>query len=441
MGNISATYQYTKNVGTIAYIYGYAPVVQQVIMSQDIATKAPFNKLYYSSGLASPTYTPFYLPDTDSLYATAWLDLTNTPVILKTPNNTCKPIRYYTIQLLDMYGNTFYNAPGLKKNKQSKTYIIVGPNYEQYKLKSNCIHKNAKIIVSPTANVYLVSRTEIINNNISNASKFMHKIKLDAICSNASVLSVQSYDSSVLTTKQFYTILLNVIKYNPPPITELALLTLFKSIGLDPCLSNLDDLNNEVNDALNSAISSALYQIIPSGFLYSSGNVNSSNWSGNNQLGTYCQDYLKRAFINYQGPAANFSREQFYLNTTLDNTGATLNGSLHNYNIHFNKGSFPKTHKKGFWSITLYQISNNNLSFYSNEVNRYAVGSNKKDLIYNSDGSLDIFIRNSTPTIPIQLSNWLPAPLDTFKLFFRIYLPCENQLFHLDNIPSINVIV
>lgn len=428
MGNTTATYQYTKPIGTLAYIYGYAAVTQQVIMTNDITTKAPFNKLYYSSGLANPSYTPFPVPDTDVLYATAWLDLTNTPIILRIPKNKHKR-RWHTIQLIDMYGNNFYNS----SSKKNKKYVIVGPEYNYHQLK-----KKYKIIVSPTPNVYFVSRTAVINNDVASASKFMHKIKLCAKYPDAKVLSVQSYDPNVLITIDFYKILLNLMKYNPPPVTEITLFVIFKSIGLDICTPNLNSLNNDAIDGLNDAIFPARVQIIPFGSLYSDSTIQINNWIGDTRLGTYCYNYLKRAFVNYENPGANFSRDQFYLSTTKDITGALLNGSLHNYIIHFSKDDLPKfIVPQGFWSITLYTHIANKLLFHPNTINRYAINSNNSDLIYNTDGSLDIIIQNVQPLV---LSNWLPAPLDVFKLILRIYAPCKDQIYHPDNIPGVKIL-
>lgn len=428
MGNTTATYQYTKPIGTLAYIYGYAAVTQQVIMANDVNTKAPFNKLYYSSGLANPSYTPFPVPDTDVLYATAWLDLTNTSVILRIPKNKHK-MRWNALQLIDMYGNNFYNS----SSKKNKKYVIVGPDYNYQKLK-----KKHKIIVSPTPNVYLISRTAVVNNDVASTLKFMRKLKVSVTYPGAKVLSVQPYDPNILATIDFYKVLLNLMKYNPPPITEITLFVIFKSIGLDICTPNLNNLNSDAIAGLGDAIFPARAQIIPFGSLYSDSTIQINNWIGDTRLGTYCYNYLKRAFVNYENPGANFSRDQFYLTTTKDITGALLDGSLHDYTIHFSKEALPKSGSlNGFWSITLYTFADNKLSFYPNTISRYAINSNNSDLIYNADGSLDIFIQNVPTT---ALLNWLPAPLNVFKLILRIYAPSKNQIYYPDNIPGVNIL-
>ena len=90
---------------------------------------------------------------------------------------------------------------------------------------------------------------------------------------------------------------------------------------------------------------------------------------------------------------------------------------MHNYVIHFDKGQLPPV--KAFWSLTIY---NNQSYLVDNPINRYSVGELTPGLKNNTDGSLDIYIQNTSPGADKE-SNWLPAPDADFKLTMRLYLP------------------
>jgi hypothetical protein len=49
-----------------------------------------------------------------------------------------------------------------------------------------------------------------------------------------------------------------------------------------------------------------------------------------------------------------------------------------------------------------------------------------RDLKYNDDGSLDIYIQNESPG-KVKESNWLPAPQGDMILMLRLYWPKEKD--------------
>jgi len=73
----------------------------------------------------------------------------------------------------------------------------------------------------------------------------------------------------------------------------------------------------------------------------------------------------------------------------------------------------------GFWSLTLYDAAH---FFAPNEINRFSLGTKNKDLVYNPDGSLTLYVQNKKPAAD-KVANWLPAPTGDFELFIRAYWP------------------
>lgn len=92
-----------------------------------------------------------------------------------------------------------------------------------------------------------------------------------------------------------------------------------------------------------------------------------------------------------------------------------------NHVLHFSKDQIPEV--KGFWSLTLYDPSNN---LVDNELDRYSLGDRSPSLRYDDDGGLTLYIGHQPPTDKANRGNWLPAPESEFYLIMRTYLPGEE---------------
>jgi hypothetical protein len=77
-----------------------------------------------------------------------------------------------------------------------------------------------------------------------------------------------------------------------------------------------------------------------------------------------------------------------------------------------------------FWSLSMYNATT--FVFVPNPVNHYSLGDQTTGLMYNPDGSLDIYIQHDEPSG--KGSNWLPTPNGDFYLVLRMYLPGPKVL-------------
>ena len=91
--------------------------------------------------------------------------------------------------------------------------------------------------------------------------------------------------------------------------------------------------------------------------------------------------------------------------------------------VHFIKADLPPA--KFFWSMTMYTIPDRFL--YANQLNRYSIGDRTEGLQYGKDGSLTIYVSNTSPGKDKE-SNWLPAPAATCSLVARVYGPSEAAM-------------
>lgn len=146
-------------------------------------------------------------------------------------------------------------------------------------------------------------------------------------------------------------------------------------------------------------------------------------------IGTYGDQFLKRALVAYMGLGANVDEEATCPRTFTDDEGNQLNGK-NNYVLHFDKDQLPPV--EAFWSVTMYDKD-----FYlvPNCIKRYAIADYTPGLEYNDDGSLDIYIQYSPPEN--HKSNWLPAPDDDFNLLLRMYQPSAKVLHGTYEVPGV----
>lgn len=143
-------------------------------------------------------------------------------------------------------------------------------------------------------------------------------------------------------------------------------------------------------------------------------------------------EYYYRALIALAGLGANPVSVAIYPKAMIDKQGERLTGA-NQYVLHFDQDKIPQIKDGGFWSVTMYNSSDNLL--VDNEINRYCIN-DRSEVVYNEDGSLDIYIQNQAPSDELK-ANWLPAPEGEFHLYLRIYLPTDEIIRNEQELPVI----
>jgi hypothetical protein len=139
-------------------------------------------------------------------------------------------------------------------------------------------------------------------------------------------------------------------------------------------------------------------------------------------LGRYGTDYNMRAAVAMVGLGANLPEDAMYPNTALDHQGKALNGK-HRYRLHFAANALPPV--KAFWSITAYGADE---FLIDNPMQRFAIG-DRDPLVFNADGSLDLWVQATPPSQKEAAANWLPVQMgSSFLLNARLYWPEAKAL-------------
>ena len=424
-----------KDVATLAYIWGYAPILEK--RKADFTTspnippgpgRGPINSLAHFRELTNANFTDIVRPNSDTMYTVIYMDLKNEPLVLKLP-----PIkdRYYTLQIMDAYTDSIGYIGTRTNQTDGGSFMFTGPDWK------GTVPAGVTQIKSPTNLVWNIIRILVDGEkDVSNVNALQDQMSLSPLSvfegkNTTTVTTMQKLNASKeipvksspdlmpVTGIKIYDEISNVLAENPPPETDDNVVAKLETIGIAAGkVPSVDVKNDTIRKALENGIVEGEKLIIEK--VKNLGSI-VNGWKINLQAGNYGSDYLLRAAIANTAIGANIPEEAVYPIAFTDSEGKELTGA-NKYVIHFNKDQFPPV--KAFWSITMY---NDKVLFVDNPLNRYLIGDRTPGLKYNEDGSLDIYIQKENPGGNKE-SNWLPAATDNFSLTLRMYLPQESVL-------------
>lgn len=423
------------------YAYGYPLVIMDV--TKDMMTHAPYptdnaapiNQFVHKKTFPDSSSTDVGNPNVDTLYSSAWLDLSKEPMILSLPD-TGK--RYYLMQLMSAWTEVFAN-PGSRTTGNGKAdFIVTGPNW------TGVVPVGLRQLKSPTNDVWIIGRTEANGTgDYARVQDLQKKYKLTPLSSwgtnyvtpnntpvkagvNLSQIPVDQVES--LSGLDFFVKMSQSMKRNPPLAQDSLMVEKMKRIGLIPG-QNFDpsQLTLEQRASLNDGARIALNKIINAAKNPKVEKVD--GWVYNFNTGRYGTNYRNRAAVALTALGANLPQDAIYPRTHVDTMGKKLNGT-NKYVLHFANHKLPPVN--AFWSVTMY---NNKNFFVKNPLDRYALGGRNK-LVYNKDGSLDIYVQYQPPE-KRKLPNWLPTPSGDFNMIARLYWPKKEVLTRKWRMPGV----
>jgi hypothetical protein len=437
----STTEQEAHAIGVDAYLYFYSLVTMDVTREQ-ISNIEPGKGFGgpMNSFVNIPEYPPANLktvvrPNFDTLYSSGWLDLTKEPMIVSVPDTGD---RYYLLPMLDMWTDVFASPGWRTTGTEAGNFVVVAPGWrpelrdrliEEFKLP-----KDTQRIDAPTPYVWIIGRTKTDGPQDYEA---VHKIqagykitplsqwgkapeavqfKIDPTVDTKTPPKVQV---DTMPASKYFAYAAEIMKLQPPHITDQPILARMKRIGIEPGksfdLDNADPVVKKALEGVPKAAQKLMAWKIPTLARVVSG------WSMNTDtMGVYGNYYLKRAIVAQLGLGANLPEDAIYPLNLGDETGKPLDGA-NKYTIHFDKANIPPVN--AFWSITLYDQDGFQVA---NSLNRFAVSS-WMPFEYNADGSLDLYFQNESPGAEKE-ANWLPAPTGPFNLCLRLYAPKSEAL-------------
>src|SRR5208282_4288078 len=173
-----------------------------------------------------------------------------------------------------------------------------------------------------------------------------------------------------LSVEEYFTLLADLMKRNPPAPADAPALVSFKAIGLEAG-ATFD------GQALDSRWDELLPRVSFDRIMLQLRSLKRENgWLFTTKAGIYGTDYLQRAFVTAIGLGANRPQDAVYPTSVVDEDGKPYDGA-NKYVMHFPKGQTPPA--RGFWSLTMYDAD---YFFVANSLNRSTVSS-RFDFQYN----------------------------------------------------------
>jgi hypothetical protein len=411
--------EYAYTIGVQAYIYGY-PLVEmyrirfKAVFDPENKNRVPLNQFRHMRALLDHTATTVVAPNNDTLYSSAWLDLAQEPLVLDVPDTGG---RYYVMQFMDFYTNNFAYVGKRSTGTAPGSYAIVGPGWQ------GTLPDGLQRVSAPTNAVWLLGRTLVDSKDDLTAAHAVQDQylltplsrwgKSDQPKPHSELSNFPPYDLS--EPLKFFELLSVALHENPPPTRDGVLMNLFGQVGVGPGKTfRVDDLDAATARGLRKAIDSGrrLISALPSGRPVRNGWLAFSPHTGK-----FGDDYRYRAYVAMSAIAANDPAEAFNFSARQDDQGRPLHGDR-KYLVRFEKGQVPPV--DAFWSLTLYRLPG--VFFVENALGRYALGDRSRQLRYEPDGALEIYVQHDSPGKDKE-SNWLPAAQGDFSLALRCYLP------------------
>jgi hypothetical protein len=427
-----------------AYIYGYPLILTDLTKNTStgvarptgtgMKVKAPVNQFANFRGFPDASTADAVNPNADTLYSTAWLDLSQGPQIITIPPTGD---RYFSASMMDAWTNVFFSAGPRTTGNQMKNFAIVGPGWK------GDIPSGVEVVQAPTNTVWVVGRTAVKNpNDFKGAHYIQDRLMITPITrwgkpyKPATVAVNKNIDRRTpahrqiitMTAEDYFSRLAELMKTNPPLSYDGRIIRDLSRIGIKPGESfDPSKLSPEARIALSDGVLEGSAEI-STGAKNLEGEV-VDNWTYLRNQGDYGTNYKTRAIMANSGLGANLDADAMYVRATVDSQGQPLNGE-NPYVIHFTKENLPPVN--GFWSLAVY---NSKQGFVKNPIKRYTLGSHN-NLVYGDDGSLNIVVQNKSPGRPLQ-ANWLPAPKGDFNLVMRLYWPKESAIKGAWHMPAV----
>lgn len=421
-----------QEIAAEAYVFAFPLVIME--MTRRVTTNppttpggnaaplyAPMNQFSHLTHFPDDSFDAVVRPNADTLYSALWFDVSKEPLIITIPDSGG---RYYVLPIMDMWSHVFASVGPRTTGSHKQVIAVTGPEWQGE------LPVDVKEYRSPTATGWVIGRTQ--TNGVEDYPTVrafqagITAVPLSAlgdasyvppIGENDATLDMSAPIDQVINMKaaQFFSIFAETMKLNPPHFDDTPTLDRLARLDLKPGEDfNIDALSSEQKAALEAAPTQGLKHI---GIALTRTGALQNGWRMIlNPMGTYGTDYMRRAVIAFFGLGAVVVEDAIYPSALAQCDGQPFDSGA-KYVMHFDKAELPPA--RAFWSLTMY---NERQLFAANPISRFAIGDRDK-LIYNDDGSLDLYIQREAPGDDKQ-SNWLPTPASgSFSMNLRLYWP------------------
>ena len=360
--------------------------------------------------------------NTDTVYAGAFVDLRQDPIVLSTQNPEG---HYFSVQLSDFYTNNFAYISKRSGGPIFGNFLLVPPGWKGNVPKN----KFDRVLQCEQKWIFALIRLRVDQDDAAEVAWAKNKFNQAKLTPLDDYLAGREFtpnDFNVFDVSKLngnplrpFAILNHMLAESPPPASDEILMQGFKTVNIGPGMDlskNDPDTQRGLARAARDALPALRSHVerpwarAVNGWFYFPTQIGQAKTT----------DYIMRsAWQSLWGIVAHPPYECTYLWASVDQNGERLS-STGVYELYMRKDQFPKV--EAFWSFTMYQDFN----LVVNEANRWAIRENMKGLKFDADGGLRIYIQSERPSED-KVSNWLPSPkTGNFNITMRNYMPSQD---------------
>src|SRR5262245_17906863 len=263
----SVSAEEAQTIANDAYVYFYPLVTMDVTRKQLINTPpgaagigGPMNSFTNIPTFPAADMKAVVRPNFDTLYSSAFLDLTKEPVVVSAPDTGG---RYYLLPMLDAWSDVFASPGWRTTGTQAGNFFVTPPDW------SGDVPSGMTRISAPTPYVWIIGRTKTDGPADYDA---VHKIQAGykiaplSQWDKAAVPPTVTIDPTVdmktppkdqvdtMPANKFFAYAADLLKVIPPHLTDQPIIARLKRIGFDVGKSfDIDKIDPAVKKALETA--------------------------------------------------------------------------------------------------------------------------------------------------------------------------------------------
>jgi hypothetical protein len=401
------------------------------------------NRFRHVAQLADHHARAVTTPNNDTLYSSAWLDLSLEPLFLTVP-----PVGdlYYSYAFIDLFTNNFAYVSHRLHGGRPPPHMIVGPAW------NGDAPSEVKLLRAPTNSVWLLGRVLVDGpEELDRVRILQARVLLET--------PDMRNERRILETRE---LMRHRIVAPPEAVADWPApnradpFDLFevgtRALGESP----LSDRDRRVFESFAPlrlrpgrkfdlrAFSEVERRAIRAGIEQGHAEIRAASdrsgktidgWTyGERHLGNFGDDHLYRAAVALTGLGALEPAEAVYMSCNSDAGGRPLSGA-NRYELAFPADGLPPA--RAFWSLAMYEVTPEGRAFFvDNPIGRYAIGDRTQGLQKAPDGSLTLYLQRDRPDDE-RAANWLPAPAGPMRLVLRAYEPEEALIDGRYRVPGV----
>jgi len=387
---------------------------------------APPNVLHHNRRLLNHRARTVTMPNNDTLYSIAWLDLSGGPMLLSLPD---MHDRYYSFAFLDIFTNNAACIGRRSTGTAAVTFLLAGPGWQGE------APAGTRLLRLPSNDIWALGRLLVDGEDDLPAVHALQDAMRLAPLGPTVLPKLLQTTPDERSPERYLELVNEVLGRNPVPGHERALVESLADLGVCPGARGAwQALDAAVRQAWTDRHAGNLHDLrkAPPNSSYRSG-AGGSWSSGVDHLGNFGDDYAYRAFVSLVGLGALEREEAIYFTALTDGKGEPLDGA-NRYRL-----AIPADMEvDAFWSLTMYEFETDGRRFFTdNPLQRYALGDRTPGLVRRADGAFDIWLQHDAPADADQRANWLPAPAGRFSLALRFYQPRRALLDRSFEMPEV----